>query len=274
MDTKDIRRIRDIVWIHYKKAGRHDLPWRNTMDPYHILVSEIMLQQTQVMRVIPKYQEFLKKFPTVHTLACASLRDVLVVWQGLGYNRRAKMLHEAIGIVAEKWGGCIPTTYDELVTLPGVGPYTARAVCVFAYNEPGGMVETNIRTVFFHHIFSFRTEVPDTEILPISTVLCPKDKAREWYWALMDYGSYLKEQGVRVNATSKHYIKQSKFEGSDRQIRGAILRFLTEENRLGEGVIAKKAKAPLGRVRVQLQKMVEEKIIQRYGKGRGVAYGL
>lgn len=241
-----------IVWAHYKKQGRHDLPWRKTHDPYKILVSEVMLQQTQVERVIPFYKNFLKQFPNVRALAKAPLAEVLKAWQGLGYNRRAKMLHGAAKEVVEKNEGKFPKTKEELQMLPGIGPYTAGAVAAFAYNQDGIFIETNIRTVVTHHFFrstgasSLRSAraarpiqhlsenvpapqaVSDREILQILEKLHPAGKSREWYSALMDYGAYLKKSGVQINSRSKHYTKQSKFNGSTREARGAILRTLAE----------------------------------------------
>lgn len=265
MDAKTVARLRRMVWRHYERFGRHHLPWRLTFDPYHILVSELMLQQTQVARVIPKYHEFLARFPTIDTLAEASLRDVLVVWQGLGYNRRARMLHEAAIQVVTRHRGRIPHTYAELVALPGVGPYTARAIGAFAYNQDGGMVETNIRTVLFHNVLVDRSDVSDAELLQLTVALCPRGRAREWYWALMDYGAYLKEQGVRVNTKSKHYVKQSTFAGSDRQIRGAIVRLLAREHTLTEHAIIEKIEAVPERVRAQLAGLQRDGLIVRNG---------
>lgn len=211
------------VWAHYRVHGRHDLPWRQTTDPYKILVSEVMLQQTQVERVIPFYQDFLKRFPTAKALAKAPLADVFAAWSGLGYNRRAKMLKEAAGDLAKRRG---PLSVAELEALPGVGPYTARAVAAFAYNEDVLFVETNIRTAVIHHFFADREVVADKEILVVLEKALPKGRAREWYSALMDYGSRLKRSGVKVNARSSGYMKQPKFEGSLRQVRGAILKAL------------------------------------------------
>lgn len=237
----------------YKKSGRSHLPWRKTKDPYKILVSELMLQQTQVSRVIPKYESFLKKFPDWQSLAKAPLSDVLKEWQGLGYNRRAKFLHEAAKVVnrfAERSARKGPRvsspsarpdhfltdvsaslTTDFLESLPGVGPYTARAVSVFAYNRPEVFIETNIRTVFLYHYFEqgstlLERKIADAEILPLIERDLKKSKMepRDFYAALMDYGSHLKASGVRINNKSKHYTKQSKFEGSARQKRAALLR--------------------------------------------------
>src|SRR3989338_7324816 len=139
--------FRSTVWKYWKEHGRHDLPWRLTHDPYRILVSEVMLQQTQVPRVIEKYKEFLKKFPTVRALAKASLSDVLKVWSGLGYNRRGKYLHDAAKEIV-----AVGNIREALASsLPGVGPYTRAAVRVFAFNEPDILIETNIRAAYIHH---------------------------------------------------------------------------------------------------------------------------
>lgn len=225
----------------YKKSGRGRLPWRKTRDPYKILVSELMLQQTQVARVIPKYEAFLKRFPTFSALAKAPLIDILKEWQGLGYNRRAKYLHEAAKVICSakaSFSELAPLsrlasgtfasqfTTEFLESLPGVGPYTARAVSVFAYNRPEVFIETNIRTVFTHFYFPDIEKVSDKEILPLIERDLKKSKMepRDFYAALMDYGSHLKASGVRINNKSKHYAKQSKFEGSARQKRAALLR--------------------------------------------------
>ncbi len=223
----EVREFQRVVRKYWKVEGRHDLPWRKTTDPYRILVSEVMLQQTQVERVLPYYAQFLKRFPTVSTLASASLSEVLIVWQGLGYNRRAKMLHETAKVVVQEYGGKFPTSAPELQMLPGVGPYTAGAVTAFAYNKDGIFVETNIRTVITHHFFADKTIVSDTEIREVLEKVFPKGKAREWYSALMDYGAHLKRTGIRINAKAKGYTKQSAFAGSNREARGAILRALS-----------------------------------------------
>ncbi len=204
---------------------RDYLPWRKTRDPYKILVSEIMLQQTQVERVVPFYTNFIKQFPTAKKLAAAPLPAVLKAWQGLGYNRRAKYLHEASKVLAkEKYVG---------QKLPGVGPYTRGAVLAFAFNQPEVFVETNIRTVFFYHLekTTIYRSLSDKELLPMVAAVLKKSKMqpREFYAAMMDYGSHLKKQGIKLNNKSKHYAKQSKFEGSTRQKRAAKLRELLKE---------------------------------------------
>lgn len=235
--------FRKIVWAYYKKHGRHDLPWRDkTLDLYHVLVSEIMLQQTQVDRVIPFYKNFIKQFPTAKKLAKATLSEVLIAWQGLGYNRRAKLLHQAAKQLSDIHNSTYRTKnedvgtglVEELEKLPGVGPYTARAVAAFAYNQDVIVIETNIRTAVIHHLFPKKKKVSDKEIEKILVQALPKGlpagrqgRAREWYSALMDYGASLKRSGISHNLKSKTYTKQSKFAGSLREARGAILRELT-----------------------------------------------
>lgn len=203
-----------------------DLPWRHEITPYRVLVSELMLQQTQVDRVVPKFEAFMQQFPSVEVLASAPLADVLVLWQGLGYNRRAKYLHEAAKQIVEL--GVFPDTLDELTKLPGVGKNTAGAIVAYAFNQPVYYIETNIRTVYLHHFFADRADVSDVEILAKLQTTSPFEtvSSREWYSALMDYGTALKKHGFGANAKSKHYKKQSKFEGSMRRTRGAVLREL------------------------------------------------
>lgn len=225
--TKTEQRFLATVWRYYEAHGRNNLPWRKTTNPYRILVSEIMLQQTQVERVIPKYRAFLKTFPTVRALAKAPLSAVLTQWQGLGYNRRAKYLHEAARAVLRDGAGKFPQSYKELLALPGVGPYTASAVMVFAYSVPQVLIETNIRTVFLHHFFVGQVAVPDKKILLLVERTLPQRQTSAWYAALMDYGTHLKQTHGNASRRSAAYEKQSPFKGSDRQVRGAVIRALT-----------------------------------------------
>jgi A/G-specific adenine glycosylase len=167
MSSKKTKEFRRIVLKHWKENGRHKLPWRRTHDPYKILVSEVMLQQTQVDRVVPYYKAFIKKFPTVRILAKAKLSEVLKLWSGLGYNRRAKYLRDAALAVVEKHSGKFPTEYEALRKLPGIGDYTARAVRVFAFNERDVLIETNVRTAYLHHFFANAKSVHDKELLPL-----------------------------------------------------------------------------------------------------------
>lgn len=226
---KVVSKLLKEVESHYQKEGRKHLPWRKTKDPYKILVSEVMLQQTQVDRVLSFYKNFLKQFPTPETLAKAPLSKVLKAWQGLGYNRRAKFLQQAAKVLNGKV--LSPLSVEALESLPGVGPYTARAIVTFAYNSPEVFIETNIRTVFMHFCFPKSKNVDDKKLLPLIEDALAKSELepREFYAALMDYGSYLKGQGIRLNKQSKHYTKQSKFKGSARELRGAILRELLQK---------------------------------------------
>jgi A/G-specific adenine glycosylase len=230
MQADRIRDFQQTVLEYYDAHGRHDLPWRvrggdGSFDPYNILVSEIMLQQTQVPRVIPKFHEFLRLFPDFSALAAAPLGDVLKAWSGLGYNRRAKFLWQAAQQVQQDFGGKLPRTSAELVLLSGIGPNTAGAVLAYSYNTPSVFIETNIRTVFIHHFFADQQEIADRDILDIAARALPDD-ARTWYWALMDYGTHLKQTVGNLNKSSKHYSVQSKFTGSKRQIRGQVIRAL------------------------------------------------
>ena len=214
------------VWDYYHAHGRDELPWRSITDAYHVTVSELMLQQTQVGRVIPKYDQFMELFPAVQDLAAAPLGDVLRAWSGLGYNRRAKFLWQAAQKVMKDYDGIFPEQLDELITLPGVGRNTAGAILAYAYNRPVVFVETNIRTVFIHHFFNDQTDISDKAILELVAETLDKEHSREWYWALMDYGAYLKQMVGNLNRLSKTYAKQSTFQGSRRQIRGHVLRLL------------------------------------------------
>lgn len=234
-----LKKFRKIVWDFYREEKR-SLPWRKTRDPYKILVSEIMLQQTQVERVKTKYQEFLKTFPTIKDLAQAPLREVLIVWQGLGYNRRAKMLKRAAEAIFLGHGGRVPKEYAELIKLPGVGNYTAGAVLAFAYNKPVVIIETNIRAVFIDAFFKNKEKVDDAELLPLIQKTLDTKNPREWYAALMDYGATIKKQKGNPNKKSKHHTRQKTFKGSLRQVRGAIVRILTKENNLSKKELLKK----------------------------------
>ena len=240
-----IRQLQDVVWRYFAEYGRHDLPWRQpeatgSFDPYKVLVSEIMLQQTQVTRVWPKYESFLQQFPDVLTLSEASLGDVLVTWQGLGYNRRAKFLWQAAGMVADKYGGRFPQTQEELVRLPGVGANTAGAVAAYAYDLPAVFIETNIRTVFIHHFFEDAKNVDDKQIRELVAASLPSDgSTRHWYWALMDYGTHLKQTVGNKSRASRSYTRQPPFQGSRRQMRGAVIRELGVRNMTYEQLEAK-----------------------------------
>lgn len=219
-----IEDFQKIIWTHYKMNGRHDLPWRKTKDVYAVMVSEIMLQQTQVNRVLQKYTEWMKRFPTLEVLASASLQEVLLMWKGLGYPRRAKYLYQIAQMAARGEVSLTQNiTPEYLDALPGIGPYTARAIYTFTQNKKEVLIETNIRTIFTHHFFSKKESVTDEELLLYIEKSLPESNYREWYWALMDYGSFLKQNGIRINTKSTHYRKQTPFKGSIREVRSAVL---------------------------------------------------
>ncbi len=201
-----------------------DLPWRNIDDPYAVLVSEVMLQQTQVSRVQRYWTRWMELFPTVDALAAADTATILEIWQGLGYNRRALALKRACEACSADGGGLLPRTVDELVKLPGIGPATAAGVIAFAYDEPSVYIETNVRSVFLHELFPDGEEVSDKQLVPYVVDTCPSRGARAWYYALLDYGAHLKSQTVNPSRRSKHYTRQSKFEGSRREKRSFLLK--------------------------------------------------
>ena len=231
------------------KKGRElyrDLPWRRTYDPYAIWISEVMLQQTQVSRVDGRWQRWLERFPTVDALAAAAPSDVLEEWQGLGYNRRALSVHRAAQAISEA-GGIFPQDPKELVKLPGIGPATAAGIRAFAFNLHGVYLETNVRTVFLHELYPQAEGVPDSELVPLVELTCPASVTdavnvadadstendataaltpRSWYYALLDYGAYLKKTIPNPSRRSKSHVKQSRFEGSHRQKRAELLRVL------------------------------------------------
>lgn len=221
--------FREIVWGE-GRARYRDMPWRNNTRPYYVLVSELMLQQTQVDRVIPKFNAFIEAFPTEHALARASLAEVLQLWQGLGYNRRAKYLHDAAQMIDTDFNGAFPTEKSDLLRLPGVGPNTAGAILNYAYNAAEPFIETNVRTVYFHHFYPDGDIVSDKELIKLVAQTIDQDNPREFYWALMDYGSWLKRQGAGRLAQSQHYKKQSPLKGSVREIRGQVIRELTKRS--------------------------------------------
>ncbi|MDB5179733.1 MAG: hypothetical protein JWN12_365 [Candidatus Saccharibacteria bacterium] len=250
------------VWEKARELYR-DMPWRDNTDPYYVLVSELMLQQTQVDRVIPKFELFMSTFPTVETLAKAPLSEVLTVWSGLGYNRRAKYLHEAAKRVVADFDGTIPDTYDALVSLSGIGPNTAGAILAYSFNQPVVFIETNIRTVYFHHFFEDQALITDKELKELVEQTIDKEHPREWYWGLMDYGSYLKKQGASRIDKSSHYKKQAPLQGSVREVRGLILKAVAKKDYLAQEL--RDEMPPDERFDVALKAMLAEGLIAQTG---------
>jgi A/G-specific adenine glycosylase len=229
MRIKEIAEFRKMIYLAYEKLERF-FPWRENIYGHYtewgILVSEIMLQQTQTSRVLSYWEPWMKKWPTPKRMSAASLQEVMKEWSGLGYNRRAKSLLECAGIICRKFGGRVPDTPDVLEKLPGIGPYTAGAIACFAYNYPAALLETNIRSVMIHFFFDGRDGITDKEIMPLLNAVLDRANPRVWNWALMDYGVALKELLPNPGRRSAHYILQDKFEGSFRQLRGSLVRQL------------------------------------------------
>jgi A/G-specific adenine glycosylase len=173
-----IHEFREIVWDYFR-AHRRNMPWRDNPAPYHVLVSELMLQQTQVSRVVPKFIEFMHRFSSIDDLAKAPLAEVLDAWSGLGYNRRAKFLHAAAQQIVGMHKGVIPDDFENLVTLPGIGQNTAGAILAYAFNRPVVFIETNIRTVYFHHFFGDAEGVDDKDLLPLVEQTLDRDHPQQ-----------------------------------------------------------------------------------------------
>lgn len=220
-----------LVWRRGIEEYR-DLPWRHTRDPYAIWLSEVMLQQTQVKRVDGRWQRWLQRFPGVEVLAAASQADVLEEWQGMGYNRRALALHRAAGVVVQSGVG-FPQEEEELLSLPGIGPATAAGIRAFAYNLPGVYLETNVRTVFLHELYPHDKDVADKLLIPLVRASCSRDDARGWYYALLDYGAWLKRTVPNPSRRSKTHVRQKSFVGSHRQKRAEVVRMLLAARQKG-----------------------------------------
>jgi A/G-specific adenine glycosylase len=259
-----VQRFRHHIYGFFHEQGRH-LPWRDTADPYHILVSEIMLQQTQVERVALKYGPFIQAFPDLAALARAPLRDILAQWQGLGYNRRALSLQRLARRVVAEFGGRLPDSVAALRTLPGIGPATAGALAAFAFNQPAVFIETNIRRVFLHSFFTGKHGVADREILPLVARTLDRKRPRPWYYALMDYGAMLKRAAPNPNRRSAHHQRQAPFAGSDRQIRGLILKALVNSPALSAGELVQAVGASPDRTTGLIQALINEGFLEPRG---------
>jgi A/G-specific adenine glycosylase len=247
--------------ISFYQHYRRELPWRTTTDPYHILVSEMMLQQTQVDRVIPKYISFISLFPDFSTLDAASPKDILSAWQGLGYNRRARALHYIAHRVIATHCGTLPCSIEELTKFPGIGKATASAILVYAYNMPLVFIETNIRRLFIHFFFQDSHGVADDCIESLVAATIWKENPRDWYNSLMDYGSLLKNRIPNPNVRSSIYRKPSPFQGSNRQLRGHILKKLLNGAEMTEQALAKELKVDPIRLAQILTAMHHEGLI-------------
>jgi len=232
MNDTDIPAFRDLVYGKAAECWR-DLPWRRTAEPYAIMVSEMMLQQTQVPRVVPKFIAWMERFPTPARLAEAPADEVLGLWSGLGYNRRALALHRASQLLTENFGGKVPDDESALRELPGIGVYTSRAILAFAFDRPTVFLETNIRTVLLKHFCPNESGVPDKTLEKIAVEVVDKAAPRRWYTALMDYGAELKRVEGNHSARGAAYKKQTPFATSFRRVRGAVLKSLVEKKKVG-----------------------------------------
>ncbi len=260
-----IRAFRKKIYGYFDAEGR-DLPWRKRLNPYRVLVSEIMLQQTQVERVIEKYQEFIYAFPDFPALASAPLPKLLALWSGLGYNRRAIALKALAQKVMEDYSGKLPSGEEELITLPGVGKYTAGAVRTFAFNKPAVFIDTNIRRVYIHEFLRTDENIHDHDLMPLVEQTIDKVNPRKWYNALMDYGTMLKQRHVNSNRKSVHYVRQSPFENSNRQVRGKILKALVTRSPLTMAQLVEAIGIEPARIRRNLAQLAEEGFIKKSGR--------
>jgi A/G-specific adenine glycosylase len=231
LNDTSYQEFRRLVLDHYNTQG-HTYPWRETFDPYCITVSEFMLQQTQTSRVVPFYTRFILDLPTWEALSKTSLQHVLTLWNGLGYNRRAKALYECAQVVMTSYQGTLPNDVPTLMSLPGIGKYTAAALQAFIWQKKVLMIETNIRSALIAHFFSDRIEVRDFELEEILSNVLERSNPRIWYYALMDYGKFVKSHSPSLHQVSAHYRKQSPFRGSLREVRGALIRELTRGDQL------------------------------------------
>lgn len=256
------------ILAYYRRAGR-DLPWRKAITPYRIVVSEFMLQQTQAGRVEIYYPRFIKIFPNWQALAKAQTKEILAVWQGLGYNRRALNLQKTAREIVGKYGGRLPKAQEELAKLPGIGPATAGAILAYAYDLPVPFIETNIRRTFIHRFFKNKKAVSDRDIFPLVEQTLDRRHPREWYWALMDFGAALGRSGRNGNPNrrSAHYAKQSPFEGSRRQIRGKLIRLL-----VGSPLTLAGLSRAIGKPQAAIEPILAELMREGFVRKRGSLY--
>lgn len=261
----DLQSFKERVYDYYN-TNKRLFQWRNTDNPYYVVISEIMLQQTQTHRVVEKFDQWISEFPTLESLAKAPQDKVIATWQGLGYNRRALALKQLAERIVQEYNGKIPNDPDILVTFKGIGPYTAASICAFAFNRATVFIETNIRAVYIHEFFPEEKEVHDKQLMPLIERTLDKTEPREWYYALMDYGVMLKKTLINPSRKSAHHTKQSKFEGSDRQVRGAILKLLISDRSLSEQDFIQSIARDESKIKQILLSLEQEGFI-RYNKG-------
>lgn len=268
--NNQIRDFQDFIWDFYAH-NRRDFAWRGVEDPYKVFVSELMLQQTQTHRVAPKFELFVRELPNFEALAQVPLRDLLRLWQGLGYNRRALFLQKSAQKVVAEYAGLLPANPEILITFPGIGKATAGSICAFAFNMPTVFIETNIRAVFIHSFFRDKVTISDAEIMPLIEQTLPVDSPREWYYALMDYGVVLKQQCANPSRKSAHHLIQSRFQGSNRQIRGAIVRLLTKNQSMTEVALIQALEKDADRVKKIVEQLCCEGFLKRAKRALEIA---
>ena len=263
LSSEQITSFQERIYKHYRSEGRV-LPWRKTRDPYKILVSELMLQQTQVDRVLVKYPLFLNNFPSFSELSRAPLKNVLEVWHGLGYNKRAIALKRIAQTVEAQFVGKLPSDYSALVGLPGVGHATACAIRTFAFDIPSVFIETNIRSVFIHAFYADEKGVEDDKLYPLVECTLDRSNPRKWYYALMDYGAMLKKQHKNPSRNSAQYKKQVPFEGSNRQLRGKIVSLIIAHSGITEADLIRRLNVAPQLISSNLQKLEAEGFLKRH----------
>ncbi|MBI3576696.1 Fe-S cluster assembly protein HesB [Candidatus Gottesmanbacteria bacterium] len=252
LTSRQIRAFQKKIFLWWKK-NRRDLPWRHTHDPYKILVSEVMLQQTQVLRVVAKYREFIQRYPTVHSLASASPAAVIRIWKGLGYNRRALYLHRAAKVLVDQHHGRFPINHKLLAKLPGVGIYTAAAVLVFAYKQEVPLVDTNIRQIITHFFFGGKPQKPPI-IEDVARQLLPKGKSWEWHQALMDYGAL---ERLKLKRPERSRRTPLPFRETNRFYRGRIIDMLREQD-VSESLLLRDLIKKYQKPRIFFQRLIVE----------------
>ena len=262
LNQEVIKTFQKIIYSYFKQYGR-DFPFRKEINPYNVVVSEMMLQQTQTSRVVEKFQQFIRKFPDFQSLANSPLNDVLKIWQGLGYNRRAVALKKIAEKVVNEFDEILPADVEILKSFPQIGHNTASSIVAFAFNMATFFIEVNIRRVYIYFFFPGKSSIEDRVIMPIVRKTIDSSNVRKWYYALIDYGVMLKKTHPELNKRSAHYRKQSKFKGSNREIRGKILKLLIASGNLTEADILRELEVNSKRLQEILSLLIKEGFIKQ-----------
>ena len=258
LNKQHIELFREKIFDFYRLNGR-SFPWRQTTDRYAVMISEIMLQQTQAERVVPKFEAWLQQFPDIPHLASAPLQQVLWFWSGLGYNSRAVRLQRCASIIMDSFGGIVPGEPAILKTFPGIGEYTCRSIPVFADNLDTAAVDTNIRRIMIHEL-GLPEDISPTKLQQEAEALVPSGRSRDWHNALMDYGSLVltsKKTGIRP------LTKQSRFQGSKRWYRGKLIKeLINSDGMFLEEVSEKYASCPWDLDEI-INNLISEGLVER-----------